>query len=173
MYGPGMTPSRRRSQRACRGIHNLTDQQDTSAHQTNQHHHACPGIRKMHDIQYSALALSTLQRQAGGLTVSRSALSVQPDTRHQTPGTKHPAPGTRNDASKSRARACKCHIYPAQYANAREIHRLGILRIPRAFNSHPRMSAEPYRHVSRRGIANGSGVTRLAAHRLRAQSSAC
>lgn len=145
MYGPDMTPSRRKSQRACRDIHNLTDQQDTSAHQTNQHHHACPGIRKMHDIQYSALALSTLQRQAGGLTVSRSALSVQPNTRHQTPG-------TRNDASKSRARACKCHIYPAQYANAREICRIGILRISRAFNAGQAVSCVS-RHAAKRGAS--------------------
>ena len=85
-------------------------------------------MKKENSIRLLALALSTLQRQAGGLTVSRSALSVQPNTRHQTPG-------TRNDASKSRARACKCHIYPAQSANAREICRIGIPRISRAFNA--------------------------------------
>ena len=86
-----------------------------------------------------------------------------------------PVPNTllpQEDANGSQTKAYVSHM-SSHAQNAREIHRLGILRIPRTFNSHPRMSAEPYRHVSRRGIANGSGVTRLAAHRLRAQSSAC
>lgn len=86
-----------------------------------------------------------------------------------------PVPNTllpQEDANGSQTEAYVSHM-SSHAQNAREIHRLGILRIPWAFNSHPRMSAEPYRHVSRRGIANGGGVTRLAAHRLRAQSPAC
>lgn len=94
------------------------------------------GIRKMHDVQYSALALSTLQRQAGGLTVSRSALqhpdptlsaqypapdtqrSVLPlalstDTKHPMTNTKRPAPNT---PTMSAAHGLKACTWQAAYA---------------------------------------------------------
>lgn len=175
---------------------------DASAHQINQSHHACRGIRNLTDAAESCghrrscaelrigghtqdarcpvLSSGTQHptRQAGGLTVSRSALqhpdptlSAQypaPDTqrsvlplalstdtkhpasiaKHPMTNTKRPAPNTPTMSAAHRLKAC---TWQATYANAREICRIGILRVSRTFNAGQAVSC-----VSRRDAIRGT-----------------